>query len=77
MPIFEYRCRKCEKRFERIVRRIDEEIACPSCEGRSVDKLLSAFAVGSGRKSIPMESCASGACAPTDCCRSGGCGFAD
>ncbi len=47
MPLFEYRCRDCEKRFEQFVLG-DAKPRCPSCEGRKVDKLLSVFAVGGG-----------------------------
>ena len=47
MPLFEYRCRDCEKRFEEIVLG-DAKPRCPSCESRKVEKLLSVFAVGNG-----------------------------
>ena len=47
MPLFEYRCRDCEKRFEEIVLG-EAKPRCPSCESRKVEKLLSVFAVGSG-----------------------------
>ncbi|MGH2627790.1 MAG: FmdB family zinc ribbon protein, partial [Anaerolineales bacterium] len=47
MPIFEYRCSKCQKRFETIVRggAIPE---CPSCGSVRLEKLLSTFAVSGG-----------------------------
>ena len=47
MPLFEYRCRDCEKTFEEFVLG-DAKPRCPSCEGRKIDKLLSVFAVGTG-----------------------------
>jgi putative FmdB family regulatory protein len=47
MPLYEYRCRDCEKRFEEVVLG-NAKPRCPSCEGRKIDKLLSVFAVGSG-----------------------------
>ena len=47
MPLFEYRCRDCEKRFEEIVLG-EAKPRCPSCESRKVEKLLSVFAVGNG-----------------------------
>ena len=50
MPLYEYRCRDCEKRFEEFVLG-DAKPHCPSCEGRRVDKLLSVFAVGSAGSS--------------------------
>ncbi len=46
MPLFEYRCRDCGKRFEEFVLG-DAKAKCPSCEGRKLEKLLSVFAVSS------------------------------
>ncbi|HXK59211.1 MAG TPA: zinc ribbon domain-containing protein [Acidobacteriota bacterium] len=45
MPIFEYRCDKCQTTFERIVLGRSEEIVCPKCGNEKVQKLLSSFAV--------------------------------
>lgn len=40
MPLYEYHCRKCEHDFEAIV--FDgEEVECPECQGRKVERLLS------------------------------------
>jgi putative FmdB family regulatory protein len=47
MPIYEYRCRECEARFERFVSG-ESRVACPECESRRVDRLLSVFAVSNG-----------------------------
>jgi putative FmdB family regulatory protein len=47
MPLFEYQCRDCGKRFEEFVLG-DARPKCPSCESGKLRKLLSAFAVGSG-----------------------------
>ena len=46
MPIYEYQCRNCGHEFELIVLR-STVIACPSCNGRDVEQLLSGFAVSS------------------------------
>ncbi|MBA3973080.1 MAG: zinc ribbon domain-containing protein [Candidatus Solibacter sp.] len=46
MPIFEYRCRDCGSRFEKLIRR-DSDIAsltCPSCGEQHLEKELSTFA---------------------------------
>jgi len=40
MPIFEYLCRKCGHRFEKIVRN-DESPACASCQAADPEKLIS------------------------------------
>jgi len=45
MPIYEYRCRSCGHRFEKLVRAAGEAV-CPACAGEQVERLLSAFAVG-------------------------------
>lgn len=40
MPIFEYSCRKCNKKFEELVRG-KEKPACPKCKSKDLEKLLS------------------------------------
>ncbi len=51
MPIYEYECRKCGHRFERIQKFSDRIVrTCPECKGR-VDRLVHAPAIqfkGSG-----------------------------
>jgi len=77
MPIFEYKCSDCSARFERIVRRTEEEIVCPSCNGRMIDKLISAFAVLSAPHAhTPLEACAAGPCG-SGACAGGGCALPD
>ena len=44
MPIYEYECRGCGHRFEAIVR-LNESPACPSCQGKDLERLISMFAV--------------------------------
>ncbi len=57
MPIFEYRCADCSHEFERIVfNREPEDQSCPVCQGRSVDRLLSTFAVSGGGATAERES---------------------
>lgn len=51
MPIYEYECRKCGHRFERIQKFSDRRVrTCPECKGR-VERLVHAPAIqfkGSG-----------------------------
>lgn len=51
MPIYEYECKKCHHRFERIQKFSDPQVkSCPNCAGR-VERVVSAPAVqfkGSG-----------------------------
>jgi putative FmdB family regulatory protein len=52
MPIYEYRCRACDERFEELVRNPDVVVPCPACGGRDAERLLSVFA-GVGGSSTP------------------------
>ncbi len=50
MPIFEYECRACHQEFELLVLK-DTVVACPSCQGKDLEKLLSGFAVNTAEMS--------------------------
>ena len=50
MPIYEYACRACHQEFELIVLK-DTVIACPSCQGQDLERLLSGFAVNTAEMS--------------------------
>jgi putative FmdB family regulatory protein len=75
MPLYEYVCRSCETRFEKLVRRFAEEVACPACASGAVDKQLSVFAVGSSPATASFAGCgaACGADGPSGPCGEGGC----
>lgn len=47
MPIYEYRCHSCKKKFSVLTLRVGERAAavCPKCGGRAADRLLSRFAM--------------------------------
>lgn len=44
MPLFDFECRTCGKRFEQLLRRTDrdEDVACPDCGRTDAKRLLSA-----------------------------------
>jgi putative FmdB family regulatory protein len=46
MPIFEYRCRDCEKQFQHLIMKKGEEagLECPGCHGRNLKRLISKVA---------------------------------
>ena len=71
MPLFEFRCSRCARDFELLVR-AGEATACPKCGTRSLEKLFSESAPpAAGSRSLPMAStCPPGdtPCSPT-CCR--------
>ena len=43
MPIYEYRCRQCRKKFEHIhlCTGSTETVCCPHCQSRELDRLIS------------------------------------
>ncbi len=45
MPIFEYKCRKCDSEFEKLVFGAASEngISCPDCQSSEVERLFSSF----------------------------------
>jgi putative FmdB family regulatory protein len=40
MPIYTYRCAACSAEFEQLVRS-DSRVACPECQGRKLERLMS------------------------------------
>jgi putative FmdB family regulatory protein len=60
MPIYEYRCRKCEEVFERLmkVNESGDSLACPYCGEKKSEKILSCFSSSKGSES-------SSSCGPT------------
>lgn len=44
MPIYEYKCKKCDRKFEQIVSGSDAEkvITCDKCQSTEVEKVISA-----------------------------------
>ncbi|WP_223921918.1 zinc ribbon domain-containing protein [Geobacter sp. AOG2] len=58
MPIFEYSCRKCGLRFEKLQRTGEElQIECPECGTAEIRKELSTFAAVAGTP--PAAACSS------------------
>ena len=47
MPIYEYRCRKCGRRYSVLTLRVSEKPApqCDKCGSRAADRLMSRFAM--------------------------------
>ncbi|MDY6843325.1 MAG: zinc ribbon domain-containing protein [Thermodesulfobacteriota bacterium] len=69
MPIFEYSCLGCKEKFERLLLGNHEEIECPICGGKNVEKLFSTFSFksegnfSSSATSSGCSSCTSSSCA--------------
>jgi putative FmdB family regulatory protein len=65
MPIYEYACKSCEAKFEKLVRSMSsqEKVPCPSCGSTQTARALSVFAVGAeGAKSVPASAPGCGRC---------------
>ena len=72
MPIYEYLCEDCDTRFERIVLKKQQEIACPKCASKKAAIQLSVFAT-TGNGSGAAKSSTSNSGGGGSCC-GGGCG---
>jgi putative FmdB family regulatory protein len=64
MPVFEYKCTKCDTKFEVYHKSTvnQEEVACPKCSSKENKKLFSTFAASVGSSHSHESSCASGNC---------------
>ena len=64
MPIYEYRCKECDEKFDVFVRSAAQKDAptCPKCGSQKVQKNISLFGVGStsGSNQVGTASCATG-----------------
>ncbi len=70
MPIFEYICKDCKKRFEALVYG-SREPQCPLCRGANLDQQISVFSVGaasSSRSQSVAAPCGAGACGKAGSC---------
>ena len=47
MPLYEYKCSGCGHQFELLILKASQTVACPSCAGESLERMLSMFAVSS------------------------------
>lgn len=62
MPLYEYRCRHCDRTFEELRRLSEADLPaeCPQCEGTETERLLSAFATSAGTTGSGASSCGGG-----------------
>ncbi len=62
MPIYEYRCKKCDNNFEKLVSLSSKDkIKCPKCESGNVVKKMSMTASGKSG----CGTCSSTSCGPS------------
>ena len=65
MPIYEYTCQECGKKFEKLMRAMGDQskAPCPSCGSKKTERAMSVFAVSEGQsKSSPCMGCGGGPC---------------
>jgi putative FmdB family regulatory protein len=62
MPIFEYQCRKCGAKFEKVVSSTEAAATCRECGSARVEKLLSVAVGGGSRFAAAPEPGPCGAC---------------
>jgi len=71
MPIYEFKCLKCNEFFELLVMHKEDEVAlsCPKCKSEDFERVLSstsiAMGAGGGQKSgmtSQTRNCSSGSC---------------
>jgi len=82
MPIFEYKCNDCGKKFDVLHKSSAnlEEVICPDCQSKNSKKLLSSFsaAISSSSSFENGPSCSDGSCNASPYgggCSSGTCGL--
>jgi len=68
LPIYEYRCRACDREFEKLVD-ARATVTCPECESPQVMRLLSLFGANTQSRFAGSTGPAAGGC-----CGGGGCG---
>ncbi len=79
MPIYEYKCSKCNAKFDILHKSttIQEDVHCPACDSNENKKLFSSFSSTINNNDSHSESsCHNGSCGiPLSGCASGMCGL--
>lgn len=61
MPIYEYRCTRCEHRFEALVFG-GRQPSCPACQATALEKQISTFATHVSSAAAPSAAVPCGSC---------------
>lgn len=75
MPLYEYECKPCDRVVELLVRSASDDIQCPQCGNRELDKVFSVPAAPAvnGRNGVSLPIGSGGEdCGAPRCC-GGGC----
>ena len=73
MPIYEYKCNKCNEEFECLILGSDEEVSCPGCDNEKVDRLMSACSFQSGGSGDFTPSAGTSSSSGCSSCAGGNC----
>lgn len=80
MPIFEYRCKECGRKFEIFLKSLNllDEIKCPKCNSVNTEKLFSTFSsIGNASSTEDIPCCCNTNAKQNDYCTPGMCGLND
>ncbi len=68
MPLYEFFCEDCQKKFELLVSlNHQEKIVCPYCSSERVKRLISSFGIGGGSSRIKSSSGSCSTCSSHSC----------
>jgi putative FmdB family regulatory protein len=68
MPLYEFACKACGKRFEVLVRLGQEKsVCCEACGSKDLEKLFSPFGIGGGGSRIKTSSASCSSCSSKSC----------
>ena len=68
MPLYEFKCQACGRRFEALVHiGRENDVCCLGCGGRDVRKLVSAFGIGGGASRIKTSGSGCATCSSSSC----------
>ncbi|MBN2119495.1 MAG: zinc ribbon domain-containing protein [Candidatus Omnitrophica bacterium] len=64
MPLYAYRCNKCLSFCEFLVgvSRVKEDLKCPGCGSKNLNKVFSSFDISGTEKGSSCSSCSGGDC---------------
>jgi putative FmdB family regulatory protein len=68
MPLYEFGCKTCGQRFERLVRAgTEKDVVCDACGSADVKKMISCFGIGGGSSRIKASSSSCTSCSAKSC----------
>lgn len=73
MPLYEYRCKDCDRQSELLVKSLDSKPECPECGSARLEKLLSVIGAPVIGSTSNSRSSDPGTCGRSQCAR--GCMF--